>query len=308
MRLGDLRIATKIFGVVALLGAVAAVIAATGSFGLQTLGSTGAAIGRTAEESRIGAGISRNALELNRAEYLLAADPSMLDDVAAAVGEVSAALEAGLAEAEQGADPEQQELLAAVRTAYLDYLSAIDDTLWIAERHQDVELSNGQRSVLSAVERSRDIARQLSERVASYVDYTEAKGAGISGRAAGTAVGVQLALIGVAAIGILAGLGLGFVVSRHGVVKPLRSVVDCLHRLADGDLTVEVFGAGRRDEVGDIARALQVFKDNALERRRLAAEQEDEREAKERRAEAVAGMIRRFDAEVAAALEAVTAS
>jgi methyl-accepting chemotaxis protein len=39
--------------------------------------------------------------------------------------------------------------------------------------------------------------------------------------------------------------------------------------LAGGDLGVEVDGHNRRDEVGDMARAVQVFKDNAIERTRL---------------------------------------
>src|SRR3546814_20391495 len=71
---------------------------------------------------------------------------------------------------------------------------------------------------------------------------------------------------------------------------------------------VAVFGAERKDEVGDIARTMQVFKDNALERERLRKEQEAEQKAKGARAEAVARMIQRFDAEVSGALQIVTSS
>lgn len=52
---------------------------------------------------------------------------------------------------------------------------------------------------------------------------------------------------------------------------------DGMQKLARGDFDTEVGGVGRRDEVGAMARAVQVFKDNGLEMRRLEAEAEAQR-------------------------------
>jgi methyl-accepting chemotaxis protein len=63
-----------------------------------------------------------------------------------------------------------------------------------------------------------------------------------------------------------------FFAIRTWLVKPVRTLSNVMRRLADGDLTAEVAGADRKDEVGGMARAVQVFKDNGM--RTLELEQE----------------------------------
>lgn len=57
------------------------------------------------------------------------------------------------------------------------------------------------------------------------------------------------------------------------VARPILRMSGAMGRLARGDLTIEVEGAGRKDEVGLLAKALLVFKDNGLAMRQLEAEQ-----------------------------------
>ena len=47
-------------------------------------------------------------------------------------------------------------------------------------------------------------------------------------------------------------------------------------KLAQGDLDIQIEGADRADEVGGLARSLQVFKENAVTARRLEAEQREQ--------------------------------
>jgi methyl-accepting chemotaxis protein len=65
------------------------------------------------------------------------------------------------------------------------------------------------------------------------------------------------------------------------VTKPINAISDTMIILADGNLEVEVPYSGRTDEIGTMAGSVQIFKENALERRRLEAEQR-EREETER--------------------------
>ena len=51
------------------------------------------------------------------------------------------------------------------------------------------------------------------------------------------------------------------------VIRPLDHTTALMGRLASGDLTVTVTGAERRDEVGAMIRAVQVFKDAMLSKR-----------------------------------------
>ncbi|RDI49508.1 HAMP domain-containing protein, partial [Microvirga subterranea] len=108
----------------------------------------------------------------------------------------------------------------------------------------------------------------------------------------------SLTLIVSAVIGLAAAVMLIGAIVVYGIVRPLSGITEAMARLADGDLTVQVTGSERKDEVGRLARSLQVFKDNAVEARRLAAEQEAENDAKMRRAQMLDQLTRQFEANV----------
>jgi methyl-accepting chemotaxis protein len=74
-----------------------------------------------------------------------------------------------------------------------------------------------------------------------------------------------------AGIAALLVLGMTMAIVRR-VTKPLRAVTASLTVLAEGSTDVEVRYAGRHDEIGAIARTVEVFKSNRLERRQLEAE------------------------------------
>jgi methyl-accepting chemotaxis protein len=71
---------------------------------------------------------------------------------------------------------------------------------------------------------------------------------------------------------LLAGATLWLVLRR--VVAPLAQMTATMGRLADGDLAAAVPHAGRSDEIGRMAQAVAVFKDNAVRMRDLQQEQE----------------------------------
>ncbi len=61
----------------------------------------------------------------------------------------------------------------------------------------------------------------------------------------------------------------------------LKSLTEAMSVLAEGDHTVYVVGAGRKDEIGKMAQAVQVFKDNAIVREHLESESKMQREQAE---------------------------
>ena len=112
-------------------------------------------------------------------------------------------------------------------------------------------------------------------------------------------------LIGAAALSILI---FAVMTTTRRVVRPLGAMTAAMGKLAEGDTTVEVPARGQQDEIGEMAAAVQVFKDNAIERVRLEAAQQEEQAAKERRAEAVDALVRNFDADISAILRTVAAA
>jgi methyl-accepting chemotaxis protein len=79
-------------------------------------------------------------------------------------------------------------------------------------------------------------------------------------------------LVGMGLAIMLAVAAIAWLINRN-IAGSLIALKAKMERLAQGDLAVELGEAARGDEVGDMARAVRVFKDNAQSMRRLEAEQ-----------------------------------
>ena len=86
---------------------------------------------------------------------------------------------------------------------------------------------------------------------------------------------------------------------------PLQALAGGARRIADGDLTVEVNALDRKDEIGEMARCVEVFKDNSIERERLAEERRAGHIAREQREQSIDAMINAFRHEAQTVLSAV---
>ena len=106
----------------------------------------------------------------------------------------------------------------------------------------------------------------------------------------------------------LAVLGIRTILTRL-ITQPIGSMTSLMRRLADGDTSVEVVALDRGDEVGDIARSVEVFKEHMLEADQLRAAQEAERErAAAERSGAIRSMADHFEATIKAKVTEVDAS
>ncbi len=105
---------------------------------------------------------------------------------------------------------------------------------------------------------------------------------------------VRLGVLGLVVLALTALAA--WLVSRDigGAVARLRGALD---RLAQDDLDAPVAGTDRRDEMGDMARALAVLREGAQERHRLAAERVQlQRQAEREKQAALQALADRFDA------------
>ncbi len=112
-------------------------------------------------------------------------------------------------------------------------------------------------------------------------------------------------LIGVVCLLALAtALSLSLLIGRN-VSRRIHSLDAAMQTLADDNLEVAVPHAGDRDEIGSMAKSVEVLKQNAIERRRLESEQHAAQEQRELRARKVDELITNFDAKVEEALRVV---
>ncbi len=101
------------------------------------------------------------------------------------------------------------------------------------------------------------------------------------------------------------GLVLAWVIG-NGISRPVMRITAAMRQVANGDLDAKIPHAGRRDEIGAMAQAVKVFREGLARANRLAAEQNAERAAKERRAQAVMALNAKFEAEISRMIEALT--
>ena len=113
------------------------------------------------------------------------------------------------------------------------------------------------------------------------------------------------------AIVIAAAIAIGVVLAwiiGNGIANPIGQMTAAMGRLAQRDLEVEIPGIDRSDEVGDMAGAVQIFKDNMIKADEMTAEQEKQREAGEKRAQSIDSLTQVFDEESTQMIEGVTAA
>lgn len=96
-------------------------------------------------------------------------------------------------------------------------------------------------------------------------------------------------------------LALGLVLAwliGSGISRPISSITAAMRQVADGDLQSEIPHAERRDEIGAMAHAVQVFREGLARANRLAEEQAAEQAVKERRARSLIALNGDFEAKI----------
>lgn len=118
----------------------------------------------------------------------------------------------------------------------------------------------------------------------------------LAGASSAARTSFTIALAGLLAV-LIASAGM-IVMVRRRVCAPIVGLTTRMTQLADGDVAGEIPGAERTDEIGAMAAAVQVFKDNMIRADRLAAEKQAENDGKMRRAQALDDLTRAFEAKV----------
>jgi len=150
-----------------------------------------------------------------------------------------------------------------------------------------------------------DLNRTQFDRINELLSKLVAQASEAGGRsydeltaAAATArLGIIVALVIAAGIALLAGL-----VTVATTATPIRRLTAAMDRLSDHALDTIVPEADRRDEIGAMAHAVEVFKAGLVEADRLTAAQRDGEAAKALRAAAIDRLVHDFDGQALAAL------
>ena len=105
-------------------------------------------------------------------------------------------------------------------------------------------------------------------------------------------------------LSLLLGSILTLSISRS-IARPVSAMTGVMNAMAGGNLDAVIPATDHRDEIGEMAKAMAIFRDGLQRARQLAAEQEAERVAREARGKLIEGLTGRFDGDVSGVLNVV---
>ncbi len=110
---------------------------------------------------------------------------------------------------------------------------------------------------------------------------------------AGSAAEIQIAMT--VLLSILGGVALAIVLNL-AITRPIRTITEVMNSLAGGNNDIAIPGIDRGDEIGDMSRTVQVFKNNAIERAELQAHNAEEEATRHERQQRIDNLITNFRA------------
>jgi methyl-accepting chemotaxis protein len=120
------------------------------------------------------------------------------------------------------------------------------------------------------------------------------------------AAGLRLGINGVMMLVALAITVFGFALVSRRVSQPIRTLTLAMQKLAHRDYKIELAGAERGDEIGEMSRAVAFFRENMMEGDRLAGDKDAEQGRREHRQAAVDNLIRAFESTITGSLQTLT--
>jgi methyl-accepting chemotaxis protein len=261
-------ISKKIGLLVVVMGISSLIIAAISGSGLYGLQKAMTSVGAREEVAREAMDLRVDIIAISRMTYQLAAAPEKAADFRADTEKRAGEMLARLPKIQATADATETEQLRTIRAALDSYFNDIRAMVTVAEQ------SPGDTAALSAA-LGKALAGQkvVTDTVKVYSTYSgnalaEARASALSSSTTAMIVAAASALAF-----ILIGAAISTIVARKGIVLPIRSLTQVMSRLAQGDLENASIDATRKDEIGEMARAVEVFRQNALAMRELKAQE-----------------------------------
>jgi methyl-accepting chemotaxis protein len=187
-----------------------------------------------------------------------------------ALGEIVQDLDA--AAKELPADrPDLQAMVAKARTSSENWLAKFG-----RPRIQDLTASDGRKRIEASFAAGRDATTDTLHAVqdaqAAVAKWSDEE----SEREVAATHALLTTLITGTVFAVLLSILAGWVITRS-ITRPIGTMLDAMGRLASGETGITVPALQRRDEIGDIGRAVQVFKEAALDKLRIEGEADTQR-------------------------------
>lgn len=293
MTLNNLKIRTKIMLAVLIAGLIGVGVSVFGSAQLQQIDRSYAAMLQTRPKALLAsARASRAGANLIAQTYKIIAYPLGSPNIQKAKVDGQKAYEDTLAYLDEAGQalPSEKPAFEAIRNNFLGLKSSVDQAVAFGERDEN-------EKALAVMD---TIDGKLAALVQSIADLNTAVLAKTDAQSAELSAGsdrASIIMLGAAVMGLLLGLAGAVVLASRTITGPLQRLAATMGELSGGTLQADVVGAERRDEVGTMARAVMIFKENGLTMRRLEVEKAEREAAADVERQAHEGERRRVEVE-----------
>ncbi|SEH45170.1 Methyl-accepting chemotaxis protein [Magnetospirillum fulvum] len=215
------------------------------------------------------------------------------------IAQVAKKLETGAAMA---STPERRAAVEDLRTKLATYQAATQRAMGMIlagdrEGGSKVWMSDGRTARLA-------FGEAIEQRVTANLNAMQTSKSGMQSLM--ETITLELVLLG-AGLTIAGLLVLYLIVSRL-VTRPLSALSDAVDRLTRGDTDIDIPNHDRNDEIGHIAKAVLVFRQNAIERKEIEQSDRDRLATSEWRSKAVGELMRAFQSRADSVLSNVEAA
>lgn len=293
----NLKVLYKILSLVTVLLLITALISFVGYRAAFTINEKSDAQAVSTVEINLAYELYIAALFINTTTDDLFADQSKknIEKNEAILASAKATFEKNMKILEETADNGQKMLLSELRKHYINYLPAVENVFKMAASMPANPAEDELKPLNEAMQQSEKPMGELKDIIKRYVDSSVRKNQEDTDAATKAYELASKELMIASILALIIGLLMGTLIAVKGIARPLGVAVSNLNSLIMDDLTIEVKNTQRHDEVGDVAKAAQTFKEVLIKNKAMAEAEKIEVEKKLIRQQKVAELIANFD-------------
>ena len=155
-------------------------------------------------------------------------------------------------------DPAESALYGRFKAEWSDYRARVDDVLALVHAGRKPEaIKTYMTASRTAYDEASDTLGQLTDGNVANAQTASSRTGSVYWRS------IELIAIAIGLAGFIVAAALVYI--GNWISSPLLRLADRMHRLAANDTDIDVAGTDRRDEIGEMARATVVFRNNAMD-------------------------------------------
>ncbi|CCD96207.1 putative methyl-accepting chemotaxis protein [Bradyrhizobium sp. ORS 375] len=197
---------------------------------------------------------------------------------------------------------EEKVLAAAIKSAWSNYLNESKPLYELSHKHQTEAASGLYMGKL------RDRFLEVRKALEKDLHWNIEQGKAEADKGAAVYSSSRMWILATIALAALLCIAMGYLIVA-GVSRPIAAMTEAMRKLAGGDMSAHIPGVERKDEIGAMAGAVLVFKDNAIETERMrAAQAETEKHAAAQRKRDMHELANSFEGAVGQIIETVSSA